>query len=90
MLLGFDSRFLHMCDYRLEDPLLPGDRKLSVQCRQDICAILAHASAYFMDVYSQCAGMQAGRNLVNVVLGMSLTSVNSQHRLQRLGTFWRR
>ncbi|CAE7616304.1 exgA [Symbiodinium microadriaticum] len=36
-------RFLHMCDYRLED----------------ICAILAHASAYFMDVYSQCAGMQA-------------------------------
>jgi len=38
-------RFLRLCDYSLED----------------ICTILAHASAYFLDTYAQCGKqMQAG------------------------------
>lgn len=45
-------RFLRLCDYSLED----------------ICTILAHASAYFLDTYAQCGKqMQAGE--IGNVLG---------------------
>jgi len=36
-------RFLHMCDYHMED----------------ICVTLAHASAYFVDAYTKCTTMEA-------------------------------
>ena len=59
--------------------------KLSVERRQDICAILAHASAYFMDVYSQCAGMQAGHHVLNIDFRNDLSSFQKLAQATEVG-----
>eukprot|EP00931_Biecheleriopsis_adriatica_P012053 TRINITY_DN113155_c0_g1_i1.p1 TRINITY_DN113155_c0_g1~~TRINITY_DN113155_c0_g1_i1.p1 ORF type:complete len:291 (+),score=38.97 TRINITY_DN113155_c0_g1_i1:95-967(+) len=47
-------RFLRLCDYALED----------------ICTILAHASAYFFDVYRQCGNQMEPGEVGNVLASL--------------------
>lgn len=44
-------RFLHQCDYAVED----------------ICSILSHASAYFADAYSLCGSTMDANEVANVL-----------------------
>lgn len=44
-------RFLHRCDYSIED----------------ICSVLAHASAYFLDVHTLCGSQMSSSEVGNVL-----------------------
>lgn len=45
-------KLLHLCNYSTED----------------VCSMLAHASAYFLDIYSQCGTLMYSREVGNVLV----------------------